>query len=78
MLLILQQKQEGAMEKLQLGKIDKKSTPNYLSKHNIFIKYLNMVYGGLMKKYIKKAMLKFDGDLEILKNPSYIVIHHTG
>ena len=31
-----------------------------------------------MKKYIKKAMLKFDGDLEILKNPSYIVIHHTG
>ena len=53
------------MEKLQLGKIDKKSTPNYLSKHNIFIKYLNMVYGGLMKKYIKKAMLKFDGDLEI-------------
>lgn len=31
-----------------------------------------------MDKYIKKVAFNFDGDLEVLKNPSYIVIHHTG
>lgn len=31
-----------------------------------------------MDKYIEKVVFHFDSDLEILKNPSYIVIHHTG